>query len=263
MYNNIWMFNVSVFLSQFYSPSCWLLYHISVLLSQLSWFCGTAWLLEDIVMLITLGYILKLVSKHHESLCVFIVVLMLQYFFLWRMTPTKSSRPRQIEEESNVRAPNFPIGPDHEDDITNQGSGDARVSNLPIGPDHEDEDSDNGSHSPSAYLNLNQDENEEDARNAEDVGDENEEDEGSAEQALVGALSASQVRCGHGLNKLPSGCFVITAVNEARNPTQPPILINAWKTPVGKFVRENVVVTYRFWKGKKHEEKYIVLDSIK
>jgi hypothetical protein len=36
-----------------------------------------------------------------------------------------------------------------------------------------------------------------------------------------------------------------------------------WKTSVGKFVRENVSVTYRFWKGKPHEEKYIVLDSIK
>jgi hypothetical protein len=30
-----------------------------------------------------------------------------------------------------------------------------------------------------------------------------------------------------------------------------------------KHVRENVSVTYRFWKGKTHEEKYIVPDSIK
>jgi hypothetical protein len=35
------------------------------------------WLLEDIVMLITLGCILKSVPKHLEGLCVFIVVLML------------------------------------------------------------------------------------------------------------------------------------------------------------------------------------------
>jgi hypothetical protein len=49
---------------------------------------------------------------------------------------------------------------------------------LAIGPDHEDEYGDNGSHFPSAYLNLNQDENEGHARNAEHVGDENEEDDG-------------------------------------------------------------------------------------
>jgi hypothetical protein len=73
---------------------------------------------------------------------------------------------------------------------------------LPIlGPDHEDEDGDNESHSPSTYLNLNQDENEEDATNAEHEGDGNEEDEGNVEQALVGALLASQVRCGRGPNK--------------------------------------------------------------
>jgi hypothetical protein len=71
--------------------------------------------------------------------------------------------------------------------------------------DHEDEDGDKESHSPSAYLNLNQDENEEDATDAEHKGNESEEDEGNAEQTLVGALSASQVRCGHGPNKLPSG----------------------------------------------------------
>jgi hypothetical protein len=97
------------------------------------------------------------------------------------MAPTKSSCPRQIEEESDAGVPNFPIGLDHEDDTTNQGSGDARAPNLPIGPDHEDEDGDNESHSPSAYLNLNQDENEEDARNTEYEGDENEEDEGNVE----------------------------------------------------------------------------------
>jgi hypothetical protein len=77
------------------------------------------------------------------------------------MTPTKSSRPRKIKEESDATAPNLPIGLDHEDDTTNQGSGDARAPNLLIlGPDHKDEDGDNESHSPSTYLNLNQDENE-------------------------------------------------------------------------------------------------------
>jgi hypothetical protein len=136
--------------------------------------------------------------------------------------------------------PNLPIGLDHEDDITNQGSGDAGAPNLPIGPDHEDEDGDNGSHSPSAYLNLNQDAEEDDARNAKHEGNENEEDEGNVEQALVGALSTSQVRRGHGLNKLPSKHFVITVVNEVGDPTQPPILVNAWKTSVGKLIRENV-----------------------
>jgi hypothetical protein len=134
---------------------------------------------------------------------------------------------RQIEEESGVGAPNLPIGPDHEDDTTNQGSGDARVPNLLIGTDHEDEDGDNESHSPSTYLNLNQDENEEDARNAEHEDDENEEGEGNAEQALVDALSASQVRRGRGSNKLLSGCFVITEVNEVGEPTQPPVSVNA------------------------------------
>jgi hypothetical protein len=68
-------------------------------------------------------------------------------------------------------------------------------------------------------LNLNQDENEEDATNVEHEGNENEEDEGNAEQALVGSLPASQVRRGHGPNKLPSGRFVITDVNEVGDPT--------------------------------------------
>jgi hypothetical protein len=40
---------------------------------------------------------------------------------------------------------------------------------------------------------LNQDENEDDIRNGEHDDDENEEDEENVEQALVGALSASQV----------------------------------------------------------------------
>jgi hypothetical protein len=71
------------------------------------------------------------------------------------------------------------------------------------------------------------------------------------------------VRRGRGPNKLPSGHFVITIVNVVGDPTQPPILVNAWKTSIGKLVRENVPVTYRFWKGKTHEKKYIVLDSIK
>jgi hypothetical protein len=104
------------------------------------------------------------------------------------MALRKSSHLRQIEEESDAGAPNFPIRLDHEDDITNQGSGDAVAPNLPIGPDYEDEDDGNASHSPGAYLNLNQDENEEDARNAEHEGDENEEDEGNAKKPLVGAL---------------------------------------------------------------------------
>jgi hypothetical protein len=121
------------------------------------------------------------------------------------MAPTKSSHPSQIEEESGAVAPNFPIGPDHEGDTTNKESGDAGAPNLPLWPNHEDEDGNNGSHSPSAYLNLNQDENEEDARNAEHVGDENEENEGNVEQALVGTLSSSQVRHGRGPNKLPTG----------------------------------------------------------
>jgi hypothetical protein len=75
------------------------------------------------------------------------------------MGPTNSSRPRQIEEESDAGVPNFPIGSDHEDDTTNQGSGDVGAPNLPIGSDHEDEDGDNGSHRSTDYLNLNQDEN--------------------------------------------------------------------------------------------------------
>jgi hypothetical protein len=179
------------------------------------------------------------------------------------MTPTKSSRVRQIEEESDAGASNFLIGPDHEDDTTNQRSGEAGAPNLPIGLDHEDEDGDNGSHSPINYLNLNQevphDENEEDARNIEHEG----EDEGNAEQALVGALSASQVRRGRGPNKLPSRRFIITEVNEDGDHTQPPISVNAWKTSVGKLIRKNVPIMYRFWKGKKHEEKYIVPDNIK
>jgi hypothetical protein len=37
------------------------------------------------------------------------------------------------------------------------------------------------------------------------------------------------------------------------DPMQPPVSINAWKTSVEKLIRENVPVTYRFWKGKKHE----------
>jgi hypothetical protein len=51
--------------------------------------------------------------------------------------------------------------------------------------------------------------------------------------------------------------------NEVGDPTQPPVSVNAWKISVGKLIRENVPVMYRFWKDKKHEEKYIVSDSIK
>jgi hypothetical protein len=91
----------------------------------------------------------------------------------------------------------------------------------------------------------------------------NEDDEGNAEQTLVGTLSTSQVRCGRGPNMLPGGSFVITAVNEVGDPTQPLVSENAWKTSVGKVIRENVPITYRFWKGKTHEEKDIVPDSIK
>jgi hypothetical protein len=102
------------------------------------------------------------------------------------MEPTKSCRPRQVEEESDAGAPNLAIVPDHEDDTTKQGSGDVGVPNFPIEPDQEDEDGDNGSHSPTDYLNFNHDdipqvENEEDSRNAEHEGDENEEDEGNTE----------------------------------------------------------------------------------
>jgi hypothetical protein len=137
------------------------------------------------------------------------------------MAPTKSSRPRQIEEESGARAPNFPTGLDHEDDTTNQGSGDARAHNLPIlGSDH-DEDGGNEIPSPSSYLNLDQHENE-DATNAEHEGDVNEEEEGNAEQALVDTLSVSQVRCVRGPNKLPSRCFVIMVVNELETPCNHP-----------------------------------------
>jgi hypothetical protein len=142
------------------------------------------------------------------------------------MARTKSSCLRQTEEESDTGAPNLPIGIDHEDDTTNQESGDPRAPNLPIGPDHEDEDGDNECHSPSTYLNLNQDDEEYDARNAKHEGDELEEDEGIVEQALVDALLASQVRHGRGPNKLPSGRFVITVVNEVGDPTQPPVLVN-------------------------------------
>jgi hypothetical protein len=83
-----------------------------------------------------------------------------------------------------------------------------------LGSDFDDEDDDNEVHSPGSDLNLNQDENEGVATNVKHEGDMNEEDEGNAEQALVGTLSASQVRRDRGLNKLSIGCFVITAVNE-------------------------------------------------
>jgi hypothetical protein len=66
------------------------------------------------------------------------------------------------------------------------------------------------------FLNLNQDDEEADARNDEHEGGENEEDdarnveheedEGNIEHALVGTLSTSQVRRGRGLNKLPRDC---------------------------------------------------------
>jgi hypothetical protein len=144
------------------------------------------------------------------------------------MALTKSSCPRKIEEESDARVPNLPIGLDHEDGTSNHGSGDVGAPNLPIvGPDHEDKDGDNESHSLSIYLNLNQDESEEDATNAEQEGNENEEDDGNVEQALVSSISALQVRCGHCLNKLSSGHFVITEVNEVRDLMQLPILVNA------------------------------------
>jgi hypothetical protein len=149
------------------------------------------------------------------------------------MAPTMSSYRRKIEEESDARAPNFLIGPDLEDDTTNQGRGDARAPILPrLRPDLDDEGGDNEVHCPSSYLNLNKDENDGDATNAEHEGDANEEDEGNAEQALVGTLSVSQVRRVRGPNKLPNGCFVIMTINEVGDPTQPPVLLNVWKTSV-------------------------------
>jgi hypothetical protein len=98
---------------------------------------------------------------------------------------------------------------------------------LIVGTDHEDEDGDNESHSPSIYLNLNQDENEKYVTLAEHEGNENKEDEENDEQPLVGALSASEVRHGHGLNKLPSRHFVITEVNEVGDPIEPLISVKA------------------------------------
>jgi hypothetical protein len=118
------------------------------------------------------------------------------------MAPTKSSCPRKIEEESGAGAPNFQKGPDHDDDTSNQGSGDAGATNLPILG--QDGDGDNEIPSPSSYLNLDQHENEE---NAEHEGDVNKEDERNVEQALVDTLSASQVRHGREPNKLPSEHF--------------------------------------------------------
>jgi hypothetical protein len=154
------------------------------------------------------------------------------------MASTKSSRPRKIEKESGVGEPNLPTGLDHEDDTTNQGSDDARAPNLPTGPDLEDEDGDHEIPSPSSYLNLDQHGNEEDTTNAEqtlaptnaehegDVNEEEEEEE-NVEQALVDTLSASQVRRGRRSNKLPSGRFIITAVNEVGDATQPAVSVNA------------------------------------
>jgi hypothetical protein len=98
---------------------------------------------------------------------------------------------------------------------------------LIVGTDREDEDGDNESHSPSIYLNLNQDENEEYVTHAEHEGNENKEDEENDEQPLVGALSASEVRHGHGLNKLPSRHFVTTEVNEVGDPIEPLISVKA------------------------------------
>jgi hypothetical protein len=176
------------------------------------------------------------------------------------MRRTKSSHPRKTKEESDAGAPNLPIGLDFENEITNQGTGDAGAPNLPIGLDHEDEYDDNKNHSPSVYLNLNKDDEEDDAGNAEHQGSENEEDddrnvehegdvyeedEGNAEQALVGTLSTSQVRRARGPNKLRR-YFIITVVNVVGDPTQPLILVNAQKTSVEKLVRENVPIMYRF-----------------
>jgi hypothetical protein len=47
----------------------------------------------------------------------------------------------------------LPIRPNHEDDTSNQGSGNTRAANLPIVvSDCEDEDDDNESHSLSVYF---------------------------------------------------------------------------------------------------------------
>jgi hypothetical protein len=46
-------------------------------------------------------------------------------------------------------------------------------------------------------------------------------------------------------------------VNEVGDHTQPLVSVNGWKTLVG----ENVPVTYRFWKGKKHMRKNTLLQT--
>jgi hypothetical protein len=50
--------------------------------------------------------------------------------------------------------PNLLIGQDFKNDTINQGSDDARAPNLPIGLDHDDEDGDNKIYSPSVCLEM-------------------------------------------------------------------------------------------------------------
>ncbi|GJM95597.1 hypothetical protein PR202_ga12358 [Eleusine coracana subsp. coracana] len=121
-------------------------------------------------------------------------------------------------------------GPDMEPDaaldVIQEGSDGPgpRMAFTIEGPDMEpkapDAEVDEDDGSPSNYLNLNQ----EDEENLE--GEEDDDVEGP-NQDNDGTQTSFQVRHGRGPNKQPSGRYVITEISDARDPLQPDTTVSA------------------------------------
>ncbi|GJN19733.1 hypothetical protein PR202_gb07039 [Eleusine coracana subsp. coracana] len=156
---------------------------------------------------------------------------------------------------------------DAELDAAQEGSGGSgpqmAFTNIE-GPDVEvDEDGD----SPSTYLNLNQEDEEnlesEDDDDVEGPNQDNDDAEGQ-NQDNDDTQTSFQVRRGRGPNKQPIGRHVIVEISDARDPLHPNVVASAWRTTCGTLVRDHVAITYRLWRGGQNlNKRYVVPDDIK
>ena len=116
-------------------------------------------------------------------------------------------------------------------------------------------DGDDEKHSPSDYLNLNQDGNEDDDNIAEGgdgpiaYGDEA---EGPSADNDGAEDTSTQVRRVRGPGILPSGRYVITDINDVGDPIRPKASVTKWKRTCGILVGDHVPSLIDFGeKGKK------------
>ncbi|GJN06844.1 hypothetical protein PR202_ga24613 [Eleusine coracana subsp. coracana] len=129
--------------------------------------------------------------------------------------------------------------PDAELDASQEGSGGLgpliAFTNIE-GPDAEVHEDDG---SPSNYLNLNQEDEEnmesEDDDDAEGRNQDNDDAEGQ-NLDYDDTQTSFQVRCGCGPNKQPSGRYVITEISDVGDPLQPNAAASAWRTTCGTLI---------------------------